>query len=74
SGSSGSSSSSPLYKQGYEKGIADAKSTITTPTPGLTTDDVDCTSPNSLSGQASIQYCRGYEDGYVAENNLLLHR
>jgi hypothetical protein len=71
-GSSSNSTSSSLYEQGYEKGVADAK--LTTPTVGLTTDNVDCESPSNLSGQDSIQYCKGYEDGFVAENNALLHK
>ncbi len=64
--------SSSMHRQGYEKGVADAK--LTTPTAGLTTDNVDCESPSNLSGQDSIQYCRGYEDGFLAENNALLHK
>ena len=72
SSSSSNSTSSSLYKQGYEKGVADAK--LTTPTAGLTTDNVDCESPSNLSGQDSIQYCKGYEDGFIAENNALLHK
>jgi hypothetical protein len=70
--SSSNGTSSSVFKQGYEKGVADAK--LTTPTAGLTTDNVDCESPSNLSGQASIQYCRGYEEGFVAENNALLHK
>jgi hypothetical protein len=64
--------SSSLYKQGYQKGVSDAK--LLTPTTELTTDNVDCESPRNMSGQDSIQYCRGYEDGFVAENNVLLHK
>ena len=60
----------PIYKQGYQKGVSDAK--LVTPTVGLTTDYVDCESPDNIFGQDSIQYCRGYEDGFVAENNVLL--
>jgi hypothetical protein len=63
---------SPSYKQGYQKGVADAK--LVTPTVGLTRDNVDCESPGNTSGQDSIQYCRGYEDGFVAENNVLLKK
>jgi hypothetical protein len=59
-----------LYKQGYQKGVSDAK--LVTPSIGLTTDNVDCESPENIFGQDSIQYCRGYEDGFVAENNVLL--
>jgi hypothetical protein len=70
--SSSNGTSSTMYKRGYEKGVADAK--LTTPTAGLTTDNVDCESPSNLSGQDSIQYCRGYEEGFVAENNALLHK
>lgn len=70
--SSSNSTLSSMYKQGYEKGVADAK--LTTPTTGLTADNVDCESPSNLSGQDSIQYCRGYDDGFVAENNVLLHK
>jgi hypothetical protein len=71
-GSSSNVTLSPLYKQGYQKGVADAK--LVTPTVGLTTDNVDCESPGNTSGQDSIQYCRGYEDGFVAENNILLQK
>jgi hypothetical protein len=60
------------YAQGFKQGFADAK--IMKPTQGLTTDNVDCQSPDNLSGQDSIQYCKGYEDGFVAENNVLLNK
>jgi hypothetical protein len=70
--SSNNGTSSPVFKQGYENGVADAK--LSTPTLGLSTDNVDCESPSNLSGQDSIQYCKGYEDGFVAENNALLHK
>ena len=70
--SSSNGTSSSVFKQGYEKGVADAK--LTTPITGLTTDNVDCESPSNLSGQDSIQYCGGYEEGFVAENNALLHK
>jgi hypothetical protein len=59
------------YAQGFKEGFADAKSVI--PIQGLTTDNIDCQSPNNLSGQDSIQYCKGYEDGFVGENNALLN-
>ena len=42
--------------------VADAK--LTTPTVGLTTDNVDWESPSNLSGQDSIRFCNGYEDGF----------
>jgi hypothetical protein len=41
---------------------------------GLTTDNVDCESPSNLSGQDSIRFCNGYEDGFVAKNNALLKK
>jgi hypothetical protein len=62
----------PLYKQGYEKGVADAK--LTTPTAGLTTDNIYCESPRNMLGQDSIHYYIGYEDGFIVENNALLHK
>ena len=53
-----------LYKQGYAKGVADAKSVqITTPPSGtMSPDDVDCDS--SIDPQASnVDYCSGYQHG-----------
>ncbi|MFL6422206.1 MAG: hypothetical protein ACJ71R_01280 [Nitrososphaeraceae archaeon] len=41
----------------------------------MTIDNVDCQSPdNNLSGQDSIQFCKGYQDGFGAENNALLNK
>jgi hypothetical protein len=59
-----------LYKQGYSKGVADAKSVqITTPPSGtMSPDDVDCDS--SIDPQASnVDYCSGYQHGFVDTNN-----
>jgi hypothetical protein len=62
---------SSLYKQGYAKGVADAKSVeITTPPTGtmMSTDDVDCDS--SIDPKASnVDYCSGYQNGYTDTNN-----
>jgi hypothetical protein len=53
---------SPLYKQGYTKGVADAKSVqITTPPTGtMSPDDVDCDSskPSRLLFRVSVWVCR----------------
>jgi hypothetical protein len=63
-----------LYKQGYAKGVADAKSVqVTTPPSGtMSPDDVDCDS--SIDPQASNQdYCSGYQHGFAdTYNNELL--
>ena len=59
-----------LYKQGYAKGVADAKSVqVTTPPSGtMSPDDVDCDS--SIDPQASnVDYCSGYQHGFVDTNN-----
>ena len=61
---------SPLYKQGYIKGVADAKSVqITTPPSGtMSPDDVDCDS--SIDPKASnVDYCSGYQHGYADKYN-----
>jgi hypothetical protein len=67
---------SPLYKQGYAKGVADAKSVqVTTPPSGtMSPDDVDCDS--SIDPQASnIDYCSGYQHGFAdTYNNELVGR
>jgi hypothetical protein len=59
-----------LYKQGYAKGVADAKSVqITTPPSGtMSPDDVDCDS--SIDPQASnVDYCSGYQHGFADTYN-----
>ena len=67
---------SPLYKQGYTKGITDAKSVqITTPPTGtMSPDDIDCDS--SIDPQASnVDYCSGYQHGFAdTYNNELAGR
>jgi hypothetical protein len=37
----------------------------------MTPDDVDCESPDNLSGQDSIDYCKGYDKGFAEQNNLM---
>ena len=37
-------------------------------------DDVDCESPENLSGQDSIDYCRGYDQGFAQQNNAMAER
>ena len=65
-----------LYKQGYAKGVADAKSVqITSPPSGtMSPDDVDCDS--SIDPQASnVDYCSGYQHGFAyTYNNELAGR
>jgi hypothetical protein len=64
---------SPLYEQGYAKGVADAKS-VQSSFPASTTmspDEVDCDS--DIDPQASIEdYCSGYQHGFADTNNELL--
>jgi hypothetical protein len=66
---------SRLYRQGYVKGVADAKSVQVTTAPTSTMmkpDDVDCDS--SVDPQTSnVDYCSGYQNGYPdTYNNELL--
>ena len=59
-----------LYKQGYAKGVADAKSVqITTPPSGtMSPDDVDC--DTDIDPHMSNQdYCSGYQHGYADTYN-----
>jgi hypothetical protein len=65
-----SSNQSPLYEQGYAKGVADAK-LVQSSSPASTTmspDDVDCNS--DIDPQASNEeYCSGYQHGFADTNN-----
>ena len=65
-----SSNQSPLYEQGYAKGVADAK-LVQSSSPASTTmspDDVDCNS--DIDPQASNEeYCLGYQHGFADTNN-----
>ena len=64
------SSSLPLYKQGYAKGIADAKSIqITTPPTGIMNpNNVDCDSGIDPH-MSNPNYCLGYQLGYADTYN-----
>ena len=66
-------SSSTLYKQGYAKGVADAKF-VQSKFPASTTmrpDDVDCDS--SIDPKASNkEYCSGYQHGFADTINNAL--
>jgi hypothetical protein len=65
---------SPLYEQGYAKGVADARSVQSSSPASNTTmnpDEVDCDS--SIDPQASNEeYCSGYQHGFADTNNELL--
>jgi hypothetical protein len=65
-----SSNQSPLYEQGYAKGVADAK-LVKSSSPASTTmspDDVDCNS--DIDPQTSNEeYCSGYQHGFADTNN-----
>jgi hypothetical protein len=38
----------------------------------MTSDDVDCESPDNLFSQDSIDYCTGYQQGFAEQNNMML--
>jgi hypothetical protein len=66
---------SPLYEQGYAKGVADAKSIQSRfpPSTTMTPDQVDCDS--SIDPQMSNEeYCSGYQHGFADTNNNALSR
>ena len=68
-----SSNQSPLYEQGYAKGVADAKSvqSMSPPSTTMTPVDVDCDS--SIDPKASnADYCSGYQHGFADTNNNAL--
>jgi hypothetical protein len=68
-----SSNQSPVYEQGYAKGVADAKSvqSMSPPSTTMTPDDVDCDS--SIDPKASnADYCSGYQHGFADTNNNAL--
>jgi len=67
-GSSSSSSSSILFKQGYAKGIMDAKSLSRSQVSTMRPEDVDCDS--DIDPKASnIDYCSGYQHGLADTMN-----
>jgi hypothetical protein len=61
-------------KSAFDIGLSDGKrdAKASTPTSTMTPDQVDCESPDNLSGQDSVDYCKGYEQGFAQENNILL--
>jgi hypothetical protein len=74
-----------LFNKGLNDGEKDAKEVASTSSaesdqktmaaPSTTTpDDVDCESPDNLSGQDSIDYCKGYEQGFTEQNNLMAEK
>jgi hypothetical protein len=66
---------SPLYKQGYEKGILDAK-LVQSSFPASTTmspDEVDCDS-NIDPHMSNEDYCSGYQHGFSDTINELLKK
>jgi hypothetical protein len=68
----------------FDKGLSDrqkdAKTTAKmntktmTSTSATSSDDVDCESPENLSGQDSIDYCKGYDQGFAQQNNVMAER
>ena len=69
--------SKSMFDKGLSDGQKDAKTdakmnakTFTT-TPTTSSDDVDCESPSNLSGQDSIDYCKGYDQGFTEQNNMM---
>ncbi|MFL6360339.1 MAG: hypothetical protein ACJ72V_13485, partial [Nitrososphaeraceae archaeon] len=44
------------------------------PSSVMTSDDVDCESPDNLSGQDSIDYCKGYDQGFAEQNNMMAEK
>ena len=48
--------------------------TMTAPQSTTMPDDVDCESPDNLSGQDSIDYCKGYEQGFAEQNNMMAEK
>jgi hypothetical protein len=65
---------SPLYEQGYAKGVADAKSvqgSFPASSTTMSPDEVDCDS--DIDPQASNEeYCSGYQHGFADTNDELL--
>ena len=74
-----------LFNKGLNQGEEDAKevssSSVTTSDQrttvapsSMTSDDVDCESPDNLSGQDSIDYCKGYDQGFAQQNNVMAEK
>jgi hypothetical protein len=66
----------PIFDKGQSDGARDAQlvAKSTRPTSHMTSDDVDCESPDNLIGQDSIDYCTGYQQGVAEQYNMLLGR
>ncbi|MFL6456724.1 MAG: hypothetical protein ACJ71G_07125, partial [Nitrososphaeraceae archaeon] len=72
-----------VFDKGLSDGEKDAKE-IAPPTSAIrsdqktiepmTSDDVDCESPDNLSGQDSIDYCKGYDQGFAEQNNMMAEK
>ncbi|HJT50141.1 MAG TPA: hypothetical protein VJ729_18335, partial [Nitrososphaeraceae archaeon] len=74
-----------VFNKGLNQGEADAKEVSSSPVTNseqrtmaapstMTSDDVDCESPDNLSGQDSIDYCKGYEQGFAQQNNVMAEK
>jgi hypothetical protein len=74
-----------IFNKGLKDGEKDAKTVALTSTTTsnqktmiasstMTSDDVDCESPDNLSGQDSIDYCKGYEQGFAEQNNIMAEK
>jgi hypothetical protein len=69
-----------LFNKGLNNGEKDAKEVATSDQKTMaassttTSDDVDCESPDNLRGQDSIDYCKGYEQGFTEQNNLMAEK
>ena len=74
-----------VFNKGLNQGEKDAKEissnsattseqrTMAAPST-MTSDDVDCESPDNLSGQDSIDYCKGYDQGFAEQNNMMAEK
>src|SRR5919199_382279 len=69
-----------IFNKGLNDGEKDAKEVATSDQKTIgassttTPDNVDCESPDNLSGQDSIDYCKGYEQGFTEQNNLMAQK
>jgi hypothetical protein len=62
-----------VFDKGLSDGEKDAKE-IAPPPSVMRSDDVDCESPDNMSGQDSIDYCKGYEQGFAEQNNMMAEK
>jgi hypothetical protein len=72
-----------IFNKGLSDGEKDAKE-IAPPTSAIrsdqktiepmTSDDVDCETPDNMSGQDSIDYCKGYQQGFAEQNNMMTEK